>query len=240
MKNLVRRLLNRAGYDIVHRQYANTDLAEHLRNVIAHYHIDCVLDVGANVGQYGQMLRGIGYGGYIVSFEPVRSVFKELTKAAAGDTKWAVHPLALGATSEQRFINVFRDSVFSSFRQPSDYSKGVWEALSDVRAEEVTVVALDDVFQRIKTATGAGHFLLKLDTQGFDAEVFRGATESLAHIRALQSELSLIPVYDQVEPPYETLKEFHSAGYEISGMYPINRDPSLAVVEYDCVLVRPR
>jgi hypothetical protein len=37
---------------------------------------------------------------------------------------------------------------------------------------------------------------------------------------------------------YEVLREFHAHNYFISGMYPINRDESLAVIEYDCVLVR--
>jgi hypothetical protein len=33
--------------------------------------IDVVLDVGANSGQFGQKLRGFGYRGDIVSYEPV-------------------------------------------------------------------------------------------------------------------------------------------------------------------------
>ena len=38
--------------------------------------------------------------------------------------------------------------------------------------------------------------------------------------------------------PYEVLTEFNDHNYYISGMYPINRDESLAVIEYDCVLVK--
>lgn len=237
MRNLARRLLNNAGFDIVRRAYSNTDVADHLRNVIDHYAIDCVLDVGANVGQYGRMLRGIGFSGHIVSFEPVHSVFTALAAAAQDDPRWSVHEVALGSTSETRAINVFTDSVFSSFHAASDYSKGVWDALKDAHAEDVKVVRLDDIFDTIRIDTGASRFLLKLDTQGFDSEAFRGARGALAHIPAMQSELSLIPVYDNAVPPYDALREFHDAGYAISGMYPINREPSLAVIEYDCVLV---
>lgn len=237
MIRFARRLLNRAGFEIVRRQYANTDVAQHLRNIIAHYEIDCILDVGANVGQYGKMLRLLGFSGQIVSFEPVRDVYEQLEQAARDDDKWHVYPLALGATSERKRINVYGDTVFSSFRDASAYSKEVWSALSDSHAEDVTVVRLDDIFSDIRQKTGGRKFLLKLDTQGFDLEAFQGATESLAHILAMQSELSLIPVYDHVPPPYDTLNVFHAAGYAISGMYPINREPGLAVVEYDCVLV---
>ena len=68
--------------------------------------------------------------------------------------------------------------------------------------------------------------------------VFRGAVESLEKIPSIQSELSLIAIYDDMLPAYDILKEFHQQGFFISGMYPINRDESLAVIEYDCVLVK--
>jgi hypothetical protein len=41
--------------------------------------VDVVLDVGANVGWFGQRLRERGYRGKIVSFEPIEAVFRELT-----------------------------------------------------------------------------------------------------------------------------------------------------------------
>ena len=37
---------------------------------------------------------------------------------------------------------------------------------------------------------------------------------------------------------YDVLQEYHLFDYFISGMYPINRDESLAVIEYDCVMVK--
>lgn len=58
-------------------------------------------------------------------------------------------------------------------------------------------------------------------------------------VKCLQTELSLIAVYEGMGKPYELLNEFHKHQFEISGMYPINRDNvSMAVIEYDCILVR--
>jgi FkbM family methyltransferase len=44
--------------------------------------INLVLDVGANVGQFGLSLRNRGYAGQIMSFEPVSDAFNELKKVA--------------------------------------------------------------------------------------------------------------------------------------------------------------
>jgi hypothetical protein len=88
----------------------------------------------------------------------------------------------------------------------------------------VRVVRLEDVFQQLVGSLGCRNCMLKLDTQGYDKFAFEGAKGCLGHVRALQSELSLIPVYDGMIEVYEVLKEFNGSGFYISGMYPINRD----------------
>ncbi len=238
MRKLIHSLFNYFGYDFVKSQYNNTDHAKHLLNVFANKKIDCVIDVGANGGQYGEFLREIGYKGYIVSFEPVRSVFNVLEEKCEHDNKWHCYNLALGDKKEEKAINVYQSTVFSSFLEANAYSKNIWQSLENVTSEIVNVVKLDDVYAELVGSTGCANCLLKMDTQGYDINVFEGSLGSLEHISALQSELSLIPVYDGMIPVYDVLKRFHNNNFYISGMYPINRDESLAVIEYDCFLVK--
>lgn len=237
-KMAAHRLFNRLGFDIVKLSSSNADFSRHLMNVIDAYHIDCVIDVGANSGQYGAFLREIGYKGHIVSFEPVSAVFGLLKERCQNDAKWSCHKLALGDRNEEKIINVYKSTVFSSFLTANAYSKGIWQSLEDVTPEAVKVVRLEDVYEALIGSLGCKRCMLKLDTQGYDKLAFEGARGCLGHVHALQSELSLIPVYDGMTDVYDVLKEFHDANFYISGMYPINRDESLAVIEYDCVLVR--
>ncbi len=238
MKTGIKAVANLLGYDVVKRRNSNDSLDSHLMNVFLATGVDCVLDVGANSGQYGKYLRKIGFKGHIVSFEPVKSVFATLKANARGDAKWSCYNLALGEIDEEKVINVYKSTVFSSFLEATDYSKGIWNSLNTLNVEAVRVERLDQIFKEIVERTGGRNFYLKMDTQGFDMSVFRGASDALPKVQALQSELSLISVYKNMPDPYDVLRAFHAKDYFISGMYPINRDESLAVIEYDCVLVR--
>lgn len=239
VKGMIKRLANAAGVEVTRKDNAHSSLEFHLASIFSKYSIDCVLDVGANSGQYGESLRKFGYDGWIISFEPVESVFNQLIDFAKGDEKWICKNVALGDKAETRLMNVYGNTLFSSFLDASEYSKKTWKSLDNVNFEEVSVVRLDDIFlPDIHNRTSSNNYYLKLDTQGYDINVFRGGLNSLDKVCAMQSELSLIHVYEKMSSPYETLNEFHSRGFSISGMYPINREDSLAVIEYDCVLVK--
>lgn len=238
MKNIIRNYLNAIGFDIVRVKNQHGSLSEHLSNVFAAKNIDCVIDVGANSGQFGSFIREIGFDGYIVSFEPVKSAYNKLEMIAKADDKWLCYNLALGDKKEKKTLNVYESTIFSSFFEANEYSKNIWQSLGSAVPEIVDVVRLDDILGGIADRTGCANFYLKMDTQGYDINVFRGAVESLEKISSIQSELSLIAIYDDMLPAYDILKEFHQQGFFISGMYPINRDESLAVIEYDCVLVK--
>jgi hypothetical protein len=72
---------------------------EHLRRFFDYFKIDCVFDVGANVGQYAKMVRSFAdYNGPIVSFEPNPQIAAILREAAQRDGGWFVEEVALGAS----------------------------------------------------------------------------------------------------------------------------------------------
>ena len=66
------------------------------------YRVNCVIDVGANHGQYARRLRRAGYTGHIVSFEPVAEPFERLAASAARDPRWSVRVIdTTGRSVEQ-------------------------------------------------------------------------------------------------------------------------------------------
>src|ERR1700752_2203663 len=89
---------------------------EHLAELFARIAPECVLDVGANAGQYGERLRGHGYRGWILSFGAGRAGVQGLAGRAARDERWRAFNFALGARDETRTIAVANVSQLSSFR----------------------------------------------------------------------------------------------------------------------------
>lgn len=233
---MIRALIQKLGYEVI-KTKRSPDFESHLRTMMGQCHFDAVLDVGANQGQFAQKLRKLGFEGPIFSFEPVASTFEGLATLSRHDTQWKVFKLALGEMQEQRKINVFDSSDFSSLLKPSAFGKATFDQLQAPREELIDIDTLDHFFET-NALEKFTRILLKMDTQGFDLSVFRGGRQSLRHICALVSEISLAPIYDGMPSYHAALAEYEAQGFAITGLYPVTRKSNQAIIEMDCVMVR--
>jgi FkbM family methyltransferase len=168
--------------------------AERRARLLAAYDVDLVIDVGANVGQYAAALRVAGYEGRIASFEPLAEPYATLAAAAAGDPEWDAWRLALGAGRGAACANVAADSRNSSVLAVGERHLRAVPDSRPVAVEQVRLERLDDVWPQV--AAGARRPYLKIDTQGYELEVLRGAAGALATVALVEAELSLLPTYD--------------------------------------------
>lgn len=223
------------GYEFVRTsQLAYRDINTHLITLFEKLDINCVLDVGANMGQYAGNLRRAGYKGLIISFEPVGECYEYLKKQESEN--WIIHKLALGSEQKSMEINITNKSVFSSFLKPNEYSDQRFNQSARIdHTETVEVKRLDDIFDDIIKIDHPRIFL-KLDTQGFDLEVLKGATQSLKHVAGLQSEISCKAIYSGMPSHIESLQFIDQLGYEITDIYPLAHDKQdMSLLEFDCV-----
>lgn len=210
---------------------------EHVAAILRQYEVDCVLDVGANRGQYGHDLRRAGYTGHIVSFEPVPDVFAELEAVAAADGRWTAYPYALGREDGTTTINVVPGTL-SSVLAPTRFGRKRYAQLREPTATEVPLRRLESILDDVLPA-GARRPYLKLDTQGFDLEVFAGLGDRVADVVAMQAEVSLLQIYEGMPDMAEALEAYREAGFDITALYPVSRQSATArVLEFDCVMVR--
>ena len=185
IRSIARRSLHRAGLQRIH----HPSFVE----LLLHEKVGTVIDVGANEGQYGSDLREEGYGGTIVSFEPISAVCKLLKARAAADRRWEAHQFGVGETDGELSISVSEKTVFSSFKSLTDYSVGNFPGAQEERREVVPVVRLD-TFLKDRGDLLENSFL-KVDTQGFEREVLAGCGDLLTRFRGIQLELPLRQLY---------------------------------------------
>lgn len=228
------------GYRLVRKEKmveVSQQPKEHLKLLLENLHINHVLDIGANTGQYAGMLREIGYEGKISSFEPVQSCFDELVKKSQEDSKWNVYHYALGKEDSRANINVSIATAFSSFLTPNDYANNRYKRIQASHTEHVEVKRLDSVFDNITTPREKVY--LKLDTQGFDLQAFAGAKGCMERILGMQSEVSATAIYEGMPDYLNSLQVYQNSGFRLTGLYPIAWDePSMRVIEFDCYMRR--
>ena len=83
----LQRLARRLGYDLIPRAKARP-LQAQLIAVLERFEISCVLDVGANAGQYGtDAARAGAIAGRIVSFEPLAEAHRRLERRGRRATR---------------------------------------------------------------------------------------------------------------------------------------------------------
>lgn len=211
---------------------------EQIEWILRKHRINCVLDVGANVGQYATRLRQHGYEGRIVSFEPVPALASALRDKASSDPNWLVFECGLGEEEGTAQINAVPGTM-SSMLPTSEFGREWSAKLNDVHTEEISIRRLDTVYDEATAGIASPRVYLKMDTQGFDLQAFRGAGERIGEIRALQSEAACIPIYDGMPRLPEMLKVYEAAGFEIAGMFPVTfHRRTLRVIEFDMIMVR--
>lgn len=192
MTNIVNRITRKYGFSI--NRYPDRGLQRRI-NLLKHFNIDLVLDVGASVGEYALTLRRVGYKHRIISFEPIKRSYSLLAKNSSKDDNWAVFNYALGDSNNAIEINISENFDSSSILKMNHVHVDANPKTGFISKEKITIKSLDSVFPTLHNQEK--NVFLKIDTQGFEKHVLYGAIETLKkHIIGLQVELSIIPLYD--------------------------------------------
>ncbi|QMU60994.1 MAG: FkbM family methyltransferase [Gammaproteobacteria bacterium] len=239
--NIARIIAQKFGYELEKPKIIELTLRTHLNNLFQNYEIDLVFDVGANKGQFAKMLRANGYQGLIYSIEPGSVAFNKLKATSRSDAKWKAYNLALGADSCEVTISISERDRLASLHKFSEFGKlRSGKASKILRQERVEMITLDEFIKRESISISKHNCFLKIDTQGHDFEVFKGAQLCISSLIGLQTEISLKSIYEHVPPYGEVLGFCQQKGFNISGLYAVDRDgTTLELIEVDCVMVKP-
>jgi FkbM family methyltransferase len=194
LKKNIKKLIHHLGWD-VHRLTAAGNPQFQLLKCLDTIGANIVFDIGANVGQFAQELRSVGFQGKIVSFEPLTSAHEDLSKGSVTDPLWHIHPrAALGDQDGEVDINVAGNSVSSSVLPMLDSHASAAVGSAYVAVERTPLIRLDSVASQY--AEPDSRCFIKIDAQGFEWQVLDGAADTLRRSHGVLCELSLVPLYE--------------------------------------------
>ena len=205
-KLALRNVLYRRHLDLVADPYPARIAA-----TIAHLDVTTVLDVGANIGQYASALRASGYRGTIVSCEPLSDAFAHLARRASHDDHWDVVRSAVGAEAGTAEINVSANSFSSSLLTMTAAHTSAAPGSETVATESVPLTTVADLVTA--RSIDPDRTLLKIDTQGYEAQVLDGAGPLVGKIAAISLELSFVPLYAGQQLFDDLVTRLRGAGY---------------------------
>jgi FkbM family methyltransferase len=176
--------------------------------------LKCLVDVGANVGQFSLLFRMINPSAQIHAFEPLSHAAKKFEVILGNQNNVTLYRHALGRISETVKINVTARADSSSILYPaaqSDFFSGT----HCVSQEKILVRPLQEVLS-IQDVTKPS--LLKIDVQGYELEVLRGSEGILMAFDWIYCEASFIELYSGQPLAHEVISWLAERGFYLTSV----------------------
>jgi FkbM family methyltransferase len=172
-----------------------------------------VLDVGASVGQFALLARLRWPSARIVSFEPLPAARERYGGVLDGTD---LRPFAVGARPGKATLHVAAADDSSSLLPIGQRQLQAFPGTEEVERMEVAVVSIDDeVSDELPKP-----WLLKIDVQGSELEVLRGATRSLASgVGEVYVECSFAELYEGQSLADEVVAFLLDHGLRLAGAF---------------------
>ena len=193
-----------------------------------------VLDVGGNVGLFAEACRRAWPLAALASFEPVPTLAEQNRRRADG--RWWVEQAAVSSSSGPVALHVnLTQHEASTLHEPGSLRRerfGIDDRWETIEAQAIT---LDE----FRTPSVPGRALLKVDVEGHELEVLRGAARTLAWIDVAIVEVTQDRGFVAGAPtPGRLDEELRKHGLCFAGVLGVQVDPTGAVVQFDGVWVR--
>jgi FkbM family methyltransferase len=203
------------GFHVVRNRHNPTHTLMGLRN----YDFGMVFDVGANRGQFARTIRRTFPHAIFYCFEPTPAAFEQLSIWASTQERVVPVQLALGARPGILEMNVHKmHDTSSSLLSTTAHCETLWPITAAQSIITVQIERLDDYVNMLSLPL-VGEILLKLDVQGYEAEVLRGAPQLLAQVRACIVEISLDQLYEGQCRFADIFELMTSAGLQYAGNF---------------------
>lgn len=181
-----------------------------------------IFDVGANTGQSISKFKKYFPKSKIYAFEPSEKAYKELEVLSRKYEDVSTYQMALGEKVEKRRIFENTSSDMNSFLEMGRHGSGQVIGESIVNVLTIDQFCIDKKIPSIQ--------LLKIDAQGFDYQVIKGAKETILanKIQLLYFEIIFSEMYKGVPRFSEVYDFLIDNGFLLVSLYEFHYQENLA------------
>ncbi len=207
MKKIINSITSVFGYKFKKTKWLyekNLNLIKSLSNS----NINSIIDIGANSGQFAEEVFKNGFSGYILSFEPLKIEHSNLLdkKFEMKEYNWEIaERCGLGASEKKLDINISGMRQSSSILDISEIHTNLYPKSINIGKEEIDIFPLDKYYNKIINMKK--NILIKIDTQGYELEILKGAKKTLEYVDAVYAEVSLVKLYKS-QPLFDEIFDF--------------------------------
>jgi FkbM family methyltransferase len=204
-------------------------------SLFASFRFDTVIDVGANIGQFAVTAHCANPQARVFCFEPMAGCVERLRGLAQDYSRLEIHDYGLGSEASEFEINVASNSGSSSILDFTDLQLETYPGVTVIGKEAIRVDTLDAVATPEMTR---GRTLLKMDVQGFELEVLKGAVATLGQIEAIYLEASFVPLYADQPLATELIVWLDGHGFGLAAIYNVDSGAGTTPSQADCLFLR--
>jgi len=235
-RSFVKQLFNSVGLELI--RLKNVPRSTFLG--LSERGFNTVLDVGANDGGFARWASRVLPAARIHCFEPLPEPCRRLRKWASSRTPGAVtvHQLALSDHEGTAQMHEHLDHVTSSSLLTTTPTGQ--QMFPDTRrtADVPVVVTTLDVWAAGQNMDSPGRILLKLDVQGLEDRVLRGAVRTLPAVDVCITEVNFAQIYEGQAAFVDLVNLLSDAGLQYFGNLEQIHDERGAPIYADSVFVR--
>lgn len=155
--------------------------------------IATIIDVGSCSGAFAYAMRSILPQAQIYSFEPLQDNFDRLVRNLSRRGHFQAFNTAIGDRQGELGFHRNAFSPSSSALEMGELHRRAFPHTAQTTTLNVPVAPLDDFLDRM---TLASKVMLKVDVQGYEDAVLRGATKILQQVDLIEIEVSHQPLYE--------------------------------------------
>jgi FkbM family methyltransferase len=210
LKSVLKRFINFFNTDNVKAENWNPDLNQFLVMLKGiGYYPEVILDIGANKGNWTRSANSVFPDAYIVMFEPQSELNIYLSDLIRKSNIKLVNK-GVGSSTAKHYMSKVGRHDSATFRELNS-------GIKEVEKFEVDVITLDEFISESKIKPN----IIKIDAEGMDLEVLKGASFSLRSCEIILVEASVAADFDN--SVFKVLEFMSDMGYKLFDITDLNR-----------------